>query len=334
MKRYLLSLTGILALALISQATFAQDNKDKEKEKDKLGKNDEIIIRKKGNKDEKVTIEIKDGEVTVNGKPIDDYDDGDLTIRKRRSGGGVIMATPGSPFRSGNSFGYGNSNDNWNFNDNNEVYAMGGENKAFLGVVTEETDGGVKIQEVTDGSAAEKAGLKEGDVITMIDDRKIEDPSDLTKAIGKHKPDDKVTVTYKRDGKESKMSVTLGKHKGMAYSFSTPRVEMPSFKFGDGFQGYTINGRPRLGIRAQDTEDDAGAKVLDVSDESIAEKAGIKEGDIITEFDGKTVKNADDLATAARAAKDKASVKVKITRDGKSQVMELKTPKKLKTENL
>lgn len=326
MKRFLLSITGITALALLlSTGAMAQD---KEKSKSKLGDNDEIIIRKKGDKDQKVTIEIKDGNITVNGKPLDEYKDDDLVIRKGRRG--AVMVAPGSPFRSGA----------WSFNDNDDLFSSAtGGNKAFLGVVTEETEGGVKVQEVTDGSAAEKAGLKEGDVISMIDDKKVEDPDDLTKAIGKYKPDDKITITYKRDGKESKMSATLGKRKNsMSYSYTMPtmpRIETPRFDFGEGGQMYLFNsGRPRIGLRAQDTEDDKGAKVLSVADESAADKAGIKEGDIITEFDGKAVKNADDLAEAARSAKDKNSVKVTLNRDGKTQTVEIKTPKKLKTENL
>jgi serine protease Do len=325
MKRFLLSITGITAMALLlGTGAMAQD---KEKNKNKLGDNDEIVIRKKGDKDGKVTIEIKDGNVTVNGKPLDEYDGDDLVIRKNRRGTGVYMATPGSPFRSGT----------YSFNNNDDFFGNTNENKAFLGVVTEEAEGGVKVEEVTDGSAAEKAGLKEGDVITMVGDKKVEDPDDLTKAIGKYKPDDKVTVTYKRDGKEQKVTATLGKRKSNTYSYNTmPRIETPRFDFGEGGQMFSFNSdRPRLGIRAQDTEDDKGAKVIAItSDESPAHKAGIEVGDVITEFDGKAVKNADDLAGAARDARDKASVKATLSRDGKSQTVEIKTPKKLKTENL
>ena len=75
-------------------------------------------------------------------------------------------------------------------------------------------------------------------------------------------------------------------------------------------------------------------KVIGIDEESIAEKAGLKEGDIITEFDGKTVNDTDALAKAARDSREKSSVNVKFNRDGKSQSAELKTPKKLKTTNL
>jgi len=66
----------------------------------------------------------------------------------------------------------------------------------------------------------------------------------------------------------------------------------------------------KFGIRAQDAEDGKGVKVLDVDDESTAAKAGIKEGDVITRFDGKDLNSVTALTEAARAAKDKISVKV------------------------
>ena len=68
--------------------------------------------------------------------------------------------------------------------------------------------------------------------------------------------------------------------------------------------------------------------------ESLAAKSGIKEGDIITQFDGKTINSAEELAEAAQESREKTSVKVNVLRDGKPQEIEIKTPKKLKTANL
>ena len=103
----------------------------------------------------------------------------------------------------------------------------------------------------------------------------------------------------------------------------------------DGFgQTFSFNGRPRLGIRAQDTEDGKGVKVLSVDEGSAADKAGIKQGDIITEFEGKSINSADELASAARSTKDQSAMKLKLQRDGRSQTVEVKIPKRLKTTNL
>lgn len=334
MNRYFLSLTGMAAvLLMLSQPVAAQDDKEKDKDKDKLKQYDEIIIRKKSDKDGKVTVEIKDGQVIVNGKPLEDYDDENLSVRKRKSGS---IASIGSPFRSNGG--------GWNFNNDNFESFMTDSKSAFLGIATGESKNGAEVEEVTKGSAAEKAGLKKGDVITKIGDQSVYSQEDVSKEIKKHKPEDKVTITYKRDGKEQKATATLGKRPGaIAFNsdaFIAPNIQsMPNFDFkwdhdGDGPGAYSFSGRPRLGIKAQDTEDGKGVKVLDVDDESIADKAGIKEDDIITEFNGKTVNSADELAAAARESREKPSVTVKLNRDGKAQTVELKTPKKLKTANL
>jgi len=302
-------------------------DKDKVKtdDQDKLDDYDEIIIKKKGDKGGKVTVEIKGDDVLVNGKPLSDYDDDNISVRKNKvtvwNGNSRVMTVPASPFRYNVS-----------------------ENRAFLGVTTDEDDKGARITDVTDNSAAEKAGLKEDDVIIRIDDTKIENQSQLSKAITSHKPGDKVTVAYLRDGKEQKVVVPLGKNTYTGvYSYTTPRVApMPNmnfdhdmnFNFDNGAFAYGFSGRGRIGIKAQDTEDGKGVKVLDVYDESLADKAGIKEGDVITEFDGKAVNSADELADAAKESKDKNSITIKYNRDGKAQTAEIKVPKKLKTTNL
>ena len=323
MKRFLTTLTGMAALVLLTQAVEAQD-KDKEKDKEKSkSKTEEIIIRRKTDKDTKVTVEIKGDEVLVNGKPAEDYEDENIRVSKRHN---LTIVSPRTPFRTqGGTWSY--STDGFNLAET-----------AFLGVTTEDHEKGAKIESVTDESAAEKGGLKSGDIITKVGDATINKPADLTKAVRSHKPEEKVTIAYLRDGKEQKATVALGKRKNIAaYGDAfAPSIEMPNFNFDNGAFGrtYAFPDRARLGVKAQDTEEGKGVKVLEIDEESIAEKAGLKKDDIITEFDGKTINDTDALAKAARDSREKASVTVKYTRDGKSQTAELKTPKKLKTTNL
>jgi serine protease Do len=75
---------------------------------------------------------------------------------------------------------------------------------AFLGVITNEDDKGAAIDEVQKETAAEKAGLQKGDIITKVGDKKIDGPDDLVEAITAKKPNDEVEITYLRDGKEKK----------------------------------------------------------------------------------------------------------------------------------
>ncbi|MGI5397887.1 trypsin-like peptidase domain-containing protein [Streptomyces sp. CA-135486] len=67
---------------------------------------------------------------------------------------------------------------------------------------------------VTPNGPAAKAGLKAGDVITRFNGKPVESGPTLISEIWNHKPGDKVTLTYQRDGKEHTAEVTLGKRTG------------------------------------------------------------------------------------------------------------------------
>ena len=324
MKQYLLKFSGAaLLLSLVAVGALAQQENNDAKPRKKTESSDMIIVTTKDGKDAKVTVEVKDGEVKVNGKPLSEFKDDNVTVTRRKSLEAITVTGRPSRFRSGT----------WSYSDDAAPFALSmGENKSFLGVTTDKEGDGAKITEISEGSAAQKAGLKEGDIIIRINDQKVTSPEDLSKAVGKYKPEEKVTVVYKRDGKEQSQSVVLGKRNG----FSGVR----SFNFDHDFNYsapnmiYGTGSRGKLGIKAQETEDSKGVKVLDVDDESPADKAGIKEGDIITEFDGAEINNVDKLREVARTAIAKPSFKVKLTRDGKSQEIQVKIPKNLKTTNL
>lgn len=323
--------SAILFLCLgTSLSAFAQDDKKQSK---KISEYDEIIIKQKNpGKNAKVTVEVKDGNVTVNGKPIDQFEDQAVIVQKRRPRVITLNETR-SPFRNpGPAF-------DMQMDGN---FELADDNRPFLGVSTQSTDGGVRVQAVTPKSGAEKAGIKQGDLLLKINEKTIESPAQLSELVSTYKPDDKVTVTVKRDGKEIKLNAVIGKHDGpMAMTFRNgmPFEEMKDFRFempegGPDNLFITPSRGPRLGLRAQDTEDGKGVKVLDVDDESPADKAGIKEDDIITAVEGKAVNSADELAAAYRENKEKSPVKFSILREGKTSVVEVKIPKRLKTANL
>jgi putative serine protease PepD len=75
------------------------------------------------------------------------------------------------------------------------------------------TDGapglGALIQTVISGGPASKAGLRQGDVVTKVDDRRVTDADSLIVAIRSHDPGDTVTVTFTRNGSHRTLKVTL-----------------------------------------------------------------------------------------------------------------------------
>ena len=62
--------------------------------------------------------------------------------------------------------------------------------------------------------------------------------------------------------------------------------------------------------------------------------SGLKEDDIITDLNGKEVKSVDDLRAKLKELKEGESFKLGVKRNGKSQTIDIKYPKKLKTANL
>jgi serine protease Do len=326
------------AAMLVPSFANAQKGED-EKDKGKVKKDvQQVIITTKGDKDNKYTVEINGDKVTINGKPIDDYKDkdGDIKVRlnKLKDIESLTFATPGK-----GSWGFSNGN-------NNLQYFNMDNNRAMLGVSTEASDkGGVEVKDVTKESAAEKIGLKKGDIITKIGDDKIENPDDLSEAVQKHKPGEKVDIKYIRDGKEQKATAELGKWKGGAIAgaplqnfnmdFNFDDLKMPVMPRAFNGQGFSWSGNgPRLGISVQDTDDGKGVKVIEVDGESNAAKAGIKEDDVITQIDDKAVNGVDEIAKLLKEKKENPTVRFQLTRNGKSQNIEVKMPRKIKTADL
>jgi len=325
MKQVIMKRLFIAAIALLTvpASLFAQKEKEKE-DKDKKDKNDfqTIVITRKNNLDDKVVIEVDGNKVKVNGK--EPKEDKDISVHVN------TMKGRGAYVYNNN----GNFNRVWSNGDEGFSLFNEDENRAMLGVNTEDHDKGAEIQSVTDQSAADKAGLKKGDVITMIGDKKIEEADDVTEAIRSRKPGDKVSITYLRDGKEQKTTAELSKWKGIRMNAVTvPKLE----GLGGNFytpQPFTVFGRPRLGLSIQDTEDGVGVKVLDVDEESAAAKSGIKKDDIIVGVDDTDVKSTDDIVRATRPKGDKFTYNFKVKRGGATQNIEVKIPRKLKTADL
>jgi serine protease Do len=300
----------------------------------KQGKEERITIIKKNNGDQqKLTIIIDGDKVTVNGEPLENFQDSGIQIIKGQTNGDMSLS-PGrerrelfiSPNREGGAKMFG------------EGFPVGG-NKAFLGVATIKDEKGAKVNEVTKESPADKAGLQKNDVIIKVGDAKIADANDLYNEIGKYNPEDKVTITYLRDGKGNTITVMLDKNK-QARDFSMFGNRNFNFKMpnlpGPGREGFDLfrPAKPAMGIKIQNLENGNGLKILDVNEASPAAKAGLKKDDIIIAMDGKELKDVDELRSKLNDRKDGDSFDIKYKRGDKILSTEVKFPKKIKTADL
>jgi putative serine protease PepD len=99
-----------------------------------------------------------------------------------------------------------------------ELIASGKATHAFLGVgpTNQQTNNvtGAQIGSVQQNTAAAKAGLKAGDIVTKVDNQRVDDFDGLAAAIRSHVPNQTVTLTIIRGGKTSTLRVTLGSQTG------------------------------------------------------------------------------------------------------------------------
>ena len=326
--------------------------------------------------DVNMTVVVDGNKVTINGKEVDENDPrlqiegkGNKRIILKKLDKQPRIIVEGRPLNSldlgkglpldGDIIINENGEDNFDIIVPNEPKT----NQAFLGVVTEETEQGAKINQVSEESPAAKAGLKEGDIITKVNDIKIDGPASLYDAIGKSKPEDKVTISYIRKGKTNTLVASLAKNKNTMqyYNFSSPEGQGgPSFditpkQYFDpntrklqpgqrgfsfipnfpGMEGMTIPGfekKPKLGISIEDLEEGKGVKIKAIQEGSPADKAGLKVGDIITSIDKDEVKEVNDIKGQYFEAGQ--SIKVVIFRDKASKTIEVKIPKKINSADL
>lgn len=326
--------------------------------------------------DVNMTVVVDGNKVTINGKEVDENDPrlqiegkGNKRIILKKLDKQPRIIVEGKPLNSldlgkglpldGDIIINENGEDNFDIIVPNEPKT----NQAFLGVVTEETEQGAKINQVSEESPAAKAGLKEGDIITKVNDIKIDGPASLYDAIGKSKPEDKVTISYIRSGKTNTLVASLAKNKNTMqyYNFSSPEGQGgPSFDISPkqyfdpntrklqpgqrgfsfipnfpGMEGMTIPGfekKPKLGISIEDLEEGKGVKIKAIQEGSPADKAGLKVGDIITSIDKDEVKEVNDIKGQYFEAGQ--SIKVVIFRDKASKTIEVKIPKKINSADL
>ena len=173
-------------------------------------------------------------------------------------------------------------------------------NTYFGAVLDDEKGGGVKLTEVTENSPAMKAGLKSGEIVTLADATKLDTAETFIDFLQSKKPNDKIAVTVKRDGKDIKVEVTL--------AVRNPEPPVP------------MGAPPSAGFRlARGDTLTVGTLVED----GPAAKAGVKEGDLITKVGDKAVLAVADYVAELSTKKAGDKVKFTVQRDKETKLIEI-----------
>lgn len=151
---------------------------------------------------------------------------------------------------------------------------------------------GIYVMTVNPGSAADEAGIKKGDIIIEINNKKVNNVAELQELVARQRPGDKVEVTFKRDGKIKTSTAEL---KNM--SNNTQIVEKSN--------SVEIGGSAFANIENEDKEklDLQGGVKLNHLGNGKWKDAGLKEGFIITSIDKTSVNDTEDLVATLNAKK-------------------------------
>jgi serine protease Do len=161
----------------------------------------------------------------------------------------------------------------------------------------EGTNGAI-VAEAQASSPAQKAGIEGGDIITKVDGKPVKDPKDLSATIARLEPDQTVTVTVVREGREQEIKVTLG---NLNQLDQTEQANASPDESTGKLQPGSLEG---LGLTVEQNPNGEGLVVTDVTEDGPSATKGINQGDVIVSVGGKTVESVSDLEQGIAAAKD------------------------------
>lgn len=173
---------------------------------------------------------------------------------------------------------------------------------------------GAIIGSVMDGEPAEKAGMKDGDVVLEVNGKPIEDSNALLRAIAAEAPGSTVRFTVWRDGAKKELSVKLGERGGHTADASGARKEAPAAL------GLSVRPLPAEEARAAGLKRGTGLLVTGVEPGLPAAEAEIREGDILLTANFKHLRSASDLSRIVNndATKKRGAVMLQIQRRGQT----------------
>jgi S1-C subfamily serine protease len=172
------------------------------------------------------------------------------------------------------------------------------------------TAAGALVTQVVESSAAEKAGIRAGDVITAVNGRAVKSHTELRNAIGLLRVGEKVEIALLRDAQARKVTALIEEPKGAAAPPPAPAAtdKEPAHR---GLTGAALVDAPEAG----------GVLVRSVAPGSAAAAAGLRADDVIVAANRARVTN---LAQLREAAKGAASLVLNVRRGGRITVILLR----------
>ncbi|MGH9144464.1 MAG: PDZ domain-containing protein, partial [Vicinamibacterales bacterium] len=166
---------------------------------------------------------------------------------------------------------------------------------------------GAIVSKVTEGSAAEKAGMKRGDVIKSFNGVAVHDTNTLRNRVAEAGPGSSADLVIVRDGSDKHLTVKLDE--AMASKSARARDNDSASSDDKTSLGIAVAPlTPELAERARASKNAHGLLVEDVNPDGRAADAGIQSGDVIQEVNRAPVKSVEELRAALQKSSDKPTL--------------------------
>jgi S1-C subfamily serine protease len=176
---------------------------------------------------------------------------------------------------------------------------------------------GVLVNSVAPGSPADRAGLRNGDVITAIDGHPVDEPNSLRNRVATTAPDSRVRLSIIRDGKEQQVNAKLGE---LTAESAAPQRSSAGAGTATGDRHIGVRVEPltssladELGVR----KGTQGLVVRSVDPGGPAARAGVQPGDVIIAVNRQPVRSASEIGAALKGSSSRPSLLL-INRNGQS----------------
>lgn len=143
---------------------------------------------------------------------------------------------------------------------------------------------GVFVLEVPEDGAAKAAGIQKGDVITKVNDVTVRNGADMVGQIATYRPGDKISISYKRNGKEYTKNVTLRNSLGTVDIVKVNILD----KLGAQFETLSSNAAKELNVSG-------GVVIKSIGNTGLLSRVRVQEGFVILKANGKEVKSVDEF---------------------------------------
>ena len=188
---------------------------------------------------------------------------------------------------------------------------------------------GAEVTNVAKDSPADKAGIKQGDVVLDYDGAAVHGIEQLTRMVRETPIGRQVKISVWRNGAAQTLTATIEARKGTAirsngFDIAVPPFSLPAF---NGSLRFFALQNPVLGMEGESLRSQEqlaeffgvkdGVLVKSVVKNSAAEKAGIKAGDVVVKVEDSTVSNSQEITTALRALGSKKTFTVTVVRNKK-----------------